>query len=280
MKVKDIVANGSKRVFSLVILSLWLMITASSILAAQNPPKRFTNSLGMTFVYIPPGSFHMGSPAHETSHHPDERLQEVHFRQGFYIQTTEITQQQWIQAMGSNPAKYQNGNLSLPVEYVSWNEVDAFIKRVRELTQSSAYRLPREAEWEYACRAGTTTAFAFGNCLKTNQANFDGSNPSLGCPKGQYRRRTMPVASFSPNAWGVYDMHGNVWEWCDDWYGSRSSNKRALIDPRGPKTGRKRVIRGGSWDFMAHDCRSANRDRAAPNIRLPDIGARLVFEID
>jgi formylglycine-generating enzyme required for sulfatase activity len=262
------------------VVPILVLTMANPVHSAQNPAKRFTNALGMTFVYISAGAFSMGSPDTIAFHHPDECLQDVIISKGFYIQNTEVTQRQWVKVMGANPAVYQRGGDSHPVENISWNEAVEFIKRVREVTQSPGYRLPREAEWEYACRAGTTTAYAFGNCLKTNQANFDGSNPLPGCPRGQYRQRTVPVASFSPNAWGVFDMHGNVWEWCGDWYGPRASDNRVLTDPKGPETGRKRVIRGGSWSFLAHDCRSANRDRAAPHIRLPDIGLRLVFELD
>ena len=134
--------------------------------------------------------------------------------------------------------------------------------------------LPTEAQWEYACRAGTTTPFNTGSNLTTDQANYDGNYPYNGNAKGVYREKTMPVGSFAPNAWGLYDMHGNVWEWCSDWYGDYPTG--AQTDPAGPSSGSARVYRGGSWHSNAHLCRSAYRDRYSPARRFNLIGFRLV----
>ena len=136
--------------------------------------------------------------------------------------------------------------------------------------RSRTYRLPTEAEWEYACRAGTTTPFSFGVCLSTDQANYNGEYPLEGCPKGKYRNNTIPAASFLSNAWGLYDMHGNVWEWCQDWYEDYPSGP--VTDPMGPDSGSDRVLRGGSWSLSAQYCRSAYRGGSSPDIRDDGLG--------
>ena len=134
------------------------------------------------------------------------------------------------------------------------------------------YTLPTEAQWEYACRAGTTTPFHFGDSLSSNQANFDGNYP-YGAEKGPYLERTTPVGTYAPNAWGLYDMHGNVWEWCYDWYGEYTAGDAA--DPHGPETGSDRVVRGGAWDIYAQFCRSACRFRFDPGRRYRILGFRV-----
>ncbi len=136
------------------------------------------------------------------------------------------------------------------------------------------YRLPTEAEWEYACRAGTETPFFFGKCLSTEQANYNGNYPLSSCPIGKFREKTVPVESFKPNAHGLYNMHGNVWEWCQDWYGAYTTEP--VTDPEGPSKGEYRVIRGGSWDDYAEDCRSALRGNTTPVERDSNLGFRLV----
>jgi len=137
------------------------------------------------------------------------------------------------------------------------------------------YRLPTEAEWEYACRAGTITPFSTGGNLTTEQANYDGNDPYNNNRKGQYREKTVAVDSFNPNAWGLYNMHGNVYEWCSDWYGGYESG--LAENPAGPTTGSSRVLRGGGWDSYARDCRSAYRNYDTPDYRSYDVGFRLVF---
>jgi len=135
--------------------------------------------------------------------------------------------------------------------------------------------LPTEAQWEYACRAGTTTPFNTGNCLNSTQANYNAINPYPSCSKGEYKGEVVPVGSYAPNAWGLYDMHGNVWEWCADWYGSYSSGSQT--NPTGPSSGTGRVLRGGSWSNNAGICRSANRSGDTPDIRYSICGFRLVL---
>jgi formylglycine-generating enzyme required for sulfatase activity len=159
---------------------------------------------------------------------------------------------------------------------VSWNDVQGFIKKLNHMEGSGIYRMPTEAEWEYAARSGTTTTpFAFGRCLSTDQANYDGNYPLAECPKGQFRKKTLPVGSFSPNDWGLYDMHGNVWEWCQDWY--KSYRSAAVTNPKGPSKGSSRLHRGGSWFSGAGPCRLANRNFSSPNARKFDLGFRLVL---
>jgi len=232
----------------------------------------------MVFVYIPAGEFTMGSSGDEPGRHPDEVQHRVVISRGFYMSATEVTQGQWQRVMGSNPSQFDACGDRCPVETVSWEQAHEFIRALNDRKENGRYRLPTEAEWEYACRSRTASAFAFGDCLSPDLANYDGTHVISGCPEGVYRKRTVPVGSYPANAWGLYDMHGNVWEWCQDWYARGSG--RTAVDPSGPAGGKYRVIRGGGWDFFDHDCRSANRDRSAPNLGLPYIGFRLVKEAD
>ncbi len=215
-------------------------------------PERIKNDLDMTFVYIPPGKFWMGSPDDEPKRGDNETMHEVILTQGFYMQTTPVTQLQWEKVMGSNPSNFK-GDPRRPVENVSWNDVKAYIDKLHRCNGGHRYRLPTEAEWEYACRAGTTTPFAFGDNITPDQVNYDGNYPYKG-PKGQYRKKITPVEIFEPNAWGLYDMHGNVWEWCQDCYGDYPSG--SVEDPTGAESGVYRVLRGGSWNGYAWYCRS------------------------
>ena len=235
--------------------------------------EAFTNSIGMKFVLIPAVTFKMGSPVNERKRDIDERHHEVTLTKGFYMQTTEVTQGQWRDIMGSNPSHFKNCGDDCPVEEVSWNDCQKFIRKLNQQEGTNKYRLPTEAEWEYACRAGTNTPFYFGNCLSTDQANYDGNHPMPGCSKGEWRNRIVPAGSFQPNAWGLYDMHGNVWEWCQDWKGEYSPGH--VTDPTGPASGTYRVLRGGSWNRKSGYIRSANRDRANPDGRKYNTGFRV-----
>jgi sulfatase modifying factor 1 len=228
------------------------------------------------FVLIQPGTFMMGSPEDEVGRFDDETLHEVTITKPFYMQTTPVTQKQWKAVMGNNPSYYKGDNL--PVERVSWDDCQEFIQRLNQ-SDDGIYRLLTEAEWEYACRAGTSTPFGIGNgCdLDITQANFDGRYPYGKGAEGIYRAATVPVKSFAPNAWGLYDMHGNVWEWCQDWYGDHP--KGAVSDPQGPDSGEYKLLRGGSWYYFAKDCRSAIRLNESPENGYSDIGFRLVREI-
>lgn len=219
-------------------------------------------------VSIPSGSFQMGGNEY-SSEKPVHRVTLSAFKMSKY----EVTQQQWRAVMGKNPSYFKNCD-NCPVEQVSWNDVQEFIKKLNQQTGKN-YRLPTEAEWEYACRAGTTTPFNTGNNLTTNQANYNGNYPYLSNAKGAYRKKTIAVGSFAPNDWGLYDMHGNVWEWCQDWYGKYSNNTQT--NPTGASSGTYRVLRGGSWTFNAVYCRSAYRTYTSPTSGSDGIGFRLVL---
>jgi len=230
----------------------------------------------MTFVLIPAGTFMMGSPEDEPERVDNEVLHEVTL-QSYYMQTTQVTQGQWESVMGNNPSRFKDGGSDCPVERVSWEDTQAFISKLNQQDSTGTYRLPTEAEWEYACRAGTSGPFYFGKCLSTDQANYDGNYPLEGCPNGDFRNKTTPVGNFEPNAYGLYDMHGNVWEWCQDWYGEYPTSP--VTDPTGPENGADRVLRGGCWNSVAGYGRSAYRDGDWPGLRYDSAGFRLVFSL-
>ncbi len=239
--------------------------------------SKLVNSLGMEFQYVVPGTFRMGSTELEMMRDNDETPHEVTLTHGFYVQTTEVTQGQWREVMGSNPSYFSKCGDDCPVEQVSWIDCRHFIKKLNLLAGSDHYRLPTEAEWEYAARAGSTTPYSFGICVLTEDVNYNGNHPPPGCRRGVYREETVPAASLSPNAWGLYDMHGNVWEWVQDGYGDyRLLSQR---DPLGPASGATRVFRGGGWNNRARNCRSANRLYGKEEDRGPHLGLRLVKSI-
>ena len=182
--------------------------------------------------------------------------------------------------MGSDPHSIKGSGPAVPVDVVSWVDCQEFVKRlcVLEGVPAGTYRLPTESEWEYACRAGTPTAFAYGDSLSSHQANFDGNYPYGGAARGPYVTKPVAVGSKKPNAWGLYDMHGNVWEWCQDWYDEGYYVMSPETDPGGPDSGSARVLRGGSWDGSGQDCSSPNRDRSTPDGRDCNTGFRVVSE--
>ena len=237
--------------------------------------KKITNFLGMEFVWIEPGTFLMGSPSSEADRDGDESQHQVTLTKGFYMQTTEVTQGQWKVVMGNNPSAFSNCGDNCPVEQVSWNDVQEFIHKLNSRT-GEPYRLPTEAEWEYACRAGSNTPFNTGDSLSTDQANYDdGNSRFVRMFLLKYSRvGPLPVKGFPPNAWGLYDMHGNVWEWCADWYGDYPPD--SVVEPTGPSSGSTRVLRGGGWYFLVGGGRSADRNRRAADTRSPYFGFRLV----
>jgi|688.fasta_scaffold243900_1 sulfatase modifying factor 1 len=200
-----------------------------------NKPWKEEEDLGqgvkLVMVLIPAGKFVMGS---EMGHFENETQHEVTLTKSYYMGKYAVTQEQWKAVMGKNPSDTKGAKL--PVTYVSWNDCKNFIKKLNGITKGK-YRLPTEAEWEYACRAGTTTAFSFGDEITPKDANYGDSK--LGKP--------IEVGSYKPNTFGLYDMHGNVWEWCEDWYGDYP--KGAVIDPKGPAKGEYRVLRGGSFEY-------------------------------
>jgi formylglycine-generating enzyme required for sulfatase activity len=256
--------------------------------------KKISNSLGMEFVYIAPGTFMMSSPLDEPGRDNDEKLHRVTLTKGFYIQITEVTQRQWKAIMGSNPSYLKNCGEECSVENVSWNDVQQFIRKLNQREGRYTYRLPTEAEWEYAARAGSKTAFAIGDISETGcgyDSNLDvmgwycgNSGVSYsGCYDmskwgGPRCAGTHPVAQKMPNAWGLYDMHGNVWEWCQDWYGNYPSG--SVTNPTGPSGGSNRVARGGSWGYSAGYCRSARRGWSDPDLGFNYLGLRLVMTLD
>lgn len=245
----------------------------------EAPPHRdrLTNSIGMEFVYILPGGFLMGSPPDEYGHEELERQHQVSLSKGFYLQKTEVTQKQWKTIMGYNPSHFLNCGENCPVEQVSWHEAQEFIKKLNKRENTKKYRLPTEAEWEYACRAGTNTAFSNGSIEK----DTCGNNPYLDAAGWYYRnseKGTHSVAQKQANAWGLYDMHGNVWEWCQDW--ERKYPFHPATDPVGPPTGLARIRRGGSWSHYPLFCRSAYRSWLDPDKKTPHVGFRLARSLD
>ncbi len=241
------------------------------------------SGLGMTFVRIPAGTFMMGSPTDEPGRDNNETLHQVTLTQDFYMMTTEVTQAQWQAVMGSNPSDFTACGSDCPVETVSWNDAQDFIAALKSM-EGRTYRLPTEAEWEYAARAGTTTAFYSGEITHTGSSPVDPNLDAIGWYSGNsdvsYTPNwsglgTHPMAQKQLNAWGLYDMSGNVWEWVQDWYGGYPDG--AVTDPAGPETGSYRVLRGGSWDRDARRCRSASRGYVAPSGRGHYFGFRLAL---
>jgi len=212
---------------------------------------------GMVFVKMPAGSFQMGSKSGFFDEKPVHR---VTISRPFYLQTTEVTQGQWQAVMGDNPSHFINGDY-YPVESVSWNDVQTFLNKLNALDPGKNYRLPTEAEWEYACRAGTTGE-QYG---ELNAIAWYNKNSG---------RQTHPVGKKQPNAWGLYDMLGNVMEWCADWYDASYYARSPATDPLGSSSGSYRVLRGGSWVNYVDYTRSADRDRNYPGFRYDDYGFR------
>ena len=285
-------------------LVIFGMIQMDCQVLAQSP-KEITNSIGMKLVLIPKGTFTMGSPKSEDGHERKESQHEVTIGKDYYLGVTEVTQGQYEKVMGTNPSYYQKekirkkSSLMYPVESLSWDDALAFCKNLSELPEEKKagriYRLPTEAEWEYACRAGSKTAYSFGANSKSlgNYAWFadnsgskkldssDLSNRSKNNPR-EYLDTVLsagclphPVGEKNPNAWGLYDMHGNVLEWCSDFYSAYPEG--AVSDPIGPKEGLNRMMRGGSWTSDAQNCRSAYRQGNAPDEYYANIGFRVAL---
>ncbi len=232
----------------------------------------FINDLRMKFVYIKPGNFVRGF---------GKSQHKVTLTKGFYMQSTEVTQGQWKVVMGDNPSFFKKCGDNCPVENVSWNDAQNFIKKLNQ-KGGRTYRLPTEAEWEYAARSGSTTTYSWGNDADCSRMMYENDVGSSEDNCVEYIRRkgltpdsVAPVKSYASNAWGLYDMHGNVWEWCKDWYGSYPVGH--VTDSGGPSTGSNRVLRGGSWYDIARNCRSANRNWSDSGRRYWYAGFRLVL---
>jgi len=247
---------------------------------------------GIEFCFIPGGTYMMGSPESEKDRGYEEQIHRVRVSP-FWLAKYEVTQKEYMDIMGVNPSHFAGTGLDLsrlPVENVSWYNVVEFCNRLSikhgikpyykidksrkdpnnknsydktkwtvTIAGGNGFRLPTEAEWEYACRAGTTTAFHYGNRLDSSMANFNGNKP-YSVSNRLYLEKTTAVGSFRPNAWGLYDMHGNVFEWCFDWYDESYYTKSPVSDPPGSDCGKHRVFRGGCWYFYGFMLRSANRD--------------------
>ncbi len=248
-------------------------------------PVEVTNSIGMKLVLIPPGEFMMGSPETEADRDSsEEMLHRVRITKPFYLGMYEVTQSEYERVMGRNPSAFSSsGDRServsgsdtsrFPVETVAWKDAMEFCRRLSatdaERSAGRVYRLPTEAEWEYACRAGSNTKWSFGDS-ETSPGDYAWYS-------GNSDRKTHPVGQKKPNAWGLYDMHGNVWEWCQDWRDADYYAASPTDDPQGPSAGWLRVTRGGGGYYSARACRSAYRGRGTPDYRSRGLGFRLAF---
>ena len=223
------------------------------------------------FRWCEPGTFLMGSSQDEPKREDNEFQHEVTLTQGYWIADTTVKQALWQIIMGYNPSRFKSDKL--PVENVSWDDAQVFIAKMNGLKAELKLCLPTEAQWEYACRAGTTTPFSWGEQIDSSLVNFNGTTPYNNGRKSEYRRQTVAVKALPCNDWGLYQMHGNVWEWCQDWYGGYPS--QPATDPQGQESGAYRVLRGGSWLYLGGHCRSASRHSHGPLYRRNHIGFRL-----
>lgn len=262
-------------------------LAAPAVSTAAEPalPRRISNCIGMTLTLVPAGTFKMGSPPTETDRGDDESPQhEVTISQPFYMGIYPVTQRQFEAMMGHNPSYFNSlrgGGPEFPVENVSWNDAVEFCRRLSRRSAERAarrmYRLPTEAEWEYGCRAGVQMPFTFGASLSSAEANFNGKYPYGHVLRGPYLERTTKVGSYPPNAFGLFDMHGNVWEWCGDYYDRTYYRNSPHVDPPGPSRGNQRVVRGGSCHQIGRICRSAYRFGVMPTSKDIDVGMRVVM---
>uniref|UniRef100_Q3ANU9 Sulfatase-modifying factor enzyme-like domain-containing protein n=1 Tax=Chlorobium chlorochromatii (strain CaD3) TaxID=340177 RepID=Q3ANU9_CHLCH len=294
-------------------LLVTLFLTLTALFSLPQTTLAAVNTVPPNFVLIRGGEFTMGSPESESERDRDEMPHRVKVGD-FYIARYEVTTAEFrtfVQETGyrtdaekTNPSlvfwsglwpgkaglnwrygtngKERSGaENNHPVILVSWNDAVAYCKWLSK-KHGMNFRLPTSAEWEYACRAGTSTVFNYGDNLSTTQANYDGNYPYSNHPKGIYRKNTVPVNSFTPNAWGLYNMHGNVAEWCSDWYSEpyyeSSKANGTVTNPTGPATGSNRVMRGGSWYDDARYCRSADINDSTPSYRYINVGFRVVLE--
>lgn len=221
----------------------------------------FRNSIGMEFVLIPAGEFRMGS---ENGRENEKPVHLVRITTPFYLGKYQVTQGQWEAVMGNNPSRFQ-GDLNRPVEQVSWEDAQEFLRRLGA-KEGKAYRLPTEAEWEYAARAGSTGAYCFGDDVKQLQ--------DYAWYEANAQDTTHPVGQLKPNAWGLYDVHGNVWEWVQDWFDVSYYQRSPREDPQGPEQGKARSLRGGSWLTLPLVARASSRSRLDPGDRLDGDGLR------
>lgn len=251
---------------------------ANGAAAASDAPRTGTvktldlpGHASIEMIYCEPGSFVMGSPNDEEGRDLDETQHAVTLTKGFWLSKCEVTQAQWESVMNGNPSSFK-GNGKMPVDSVSWNDCHEFTRRLNALLDCEA-RLPTEAEWEYACRAGTKSAFSWGNALNGRKANCNGDFPCATHERGPYLRHPTPAGHYAPNPWGFFDMHGNMYEWCEDRCGDYPAGD--ATDPEGNTEGKCRILRGGCWYFGARFCRSANRIKNSPSYSDAFTGMRL-----
>jgi formylglycine-generating enzyme required for sulfatase activity len=261
------------------VAALLLLLSAAKALPSDT---LYRNSLGMEFVLIPPGVFMMGSPSGEPHRSESETRHQVTLTRFFYLQKTEVTLEQWRALMGRRLFGGPKGGDELTVTKTSWHDALKFIEKLNRLDEG-CYRLPTEAEWEYACRAGSKTAYAWGDAIDCGKAMYGNSKKLDECAetvrsRGLAFQSPAPVMSYAPNAWGLYDMHGNVWEWCQDVF--QPYDLLPVTDPLVERGSRLRVRRGGSWFKHGYSCRSANRAFGHPASRLNTTGFRVVREVE
>jgi formylglycine-generating enzyme required for sulfatase activity len=276
---RNLAMKRSLSFFSVVLVLFQLLALLHP--AKAQAPKEITNSIGMNLVLIPKGTFMMGSPTSEqgASYYPDgaETQHEVTISEDYYLGVFEVTQGQYEKVMGTNPSYFpkrvigKSDSSMYPVEKVSWEDAVEFCKKLSDLPEEKkagrVYRLPTEAEWEYACRAGSKSAYSFG-ADSTSLGDYAWFGENSG-------NQTHPVGEKKANAWGLYDMHGNVWEWCSDCWGKYP--KGSVSDPSGPSEGSYRVFRGGGWVDVAALCRSADRYGFVPSGRGFNCGFRVAL---
>jgi formylglycine-generating enzyme required for sulfatase activity len=258
----------------------------TALVVDGTPTSHTVPSISMDMIFCPPGTFTMGSPTSETGRGGDETQHQVTLSHGFYLGKYEVTQAQYETVMTGNseglnpkPSNWPNNN-DRPVEKVSWNDVQVFLSRLNDMEETAGrlptgwkYVLPTEAQWEYACRAGTTTAYSWGNDINSSRANY---NWDGGGTTGNDFKQTRNLGKYAANPWGFFDMHGNVWEWVSDWKANYPGG--AQTNPEGPASGSDRVRRGGSWDDDGASLRSAQRDSFPPGLRRNYIGFRVGFQ--
>jgi formylglycine-generating enzyme required for sulfatase activity len=251
----------------------------SLVTGAEGAPRKgemeriYKNSIGMEFQYIAAGKFIMGSLVNPMDSYGSEvPIHEVEISKSFYFGKYEVTQSQWLQIMGNNPSYFRNCGENCPVEQVTWNQAQEFLRRLNQKENTNKYRLPTEAEWEYACRAGSRSTFGFGDDIQ-NLEEYGWYVKNSG---GSVR----PVGQKRPNAWGLYDLNGNVWEWCSDWFDAEYYGKSTPVNPPGPDAGYRRILRGGSWLNYPGYLRCATRYSYDPSQGFFTIGLRIAREMD
>jgi formylglycine-generating enzyme required for sulfatase activity len=281
--------------------------------SSNSPKKTITNSIGIKFQYIPEGEFMMGlSPGDSNGWEDEKPSHRVEISHPFYIGRYPVTQEEWTRVMGDKPFYFQNAGRTAPAEYISWNRVQEFLKKLNEMESRDGsrgklkYRLPTEAEWEYGARAGTTSELYIGKLEKNGYfeskpldrigwfagnsiATYEGARETDEIAKNkewEYYKDAphkkigpQPVGKKEPNPWGLYDTIGNVWEWCEDWFSEDYYGKSEIIDPKGPNNGEKKVVRGGSWRSNARRCRVSRRNGNAPDLEYDYYGFRLLLPL-